>query len=155
MDSDANQIVVRPIGGNGSIPYWVHDDILSATGAKLRRLVLVQGTKNGRSITFDRIDCFEDLQLSFFVFELVAGCVCIDFDARGMKPGSKDYAITARNSGYPRTIFAASIKKRTPRLSSYRKEEFMGYEADTFIHRCSCLRFRLKGVDSAPKSLSL
>ena len=89
VDSDANQIVVRPIGGNGSIPYWAHDDILSAAGAKLRRLVLVQGTKNGRTVTFDRIDCFEDLQLSFFVFELVAGCVCIDFDAREMKPGSK------------------------------------------------------------------
>lgn len=89
VDSDANQIVVRPVGGNGSIPYWAHDDILSAAGAKLRRLALVQGSKEGRTITFDRIDCFEDLQISFFVFELVAGAVCIDFDAREMKPGSK------------------------------------------------------------------
>ena len=89
VDSDANQIFVRPIGGNGSIPYWAQDDILSAAGAKLRCLVLVQGSKKGRTVTFDRIDCFEDLQISFFVFELVAGSVCIDFDARESKPDSQ------------------------------------------------------------------
>lgn len=89
VDSDANQILVRPIGGNGSIPYWTHDDILSAAGAKLRRLVLVQGKRSGQEVSFNRIDCFENLQLSFFVFELVAGCVRIDFDAREMTPGSK------------------------------------------------------------------
>ena len=36
-----------------------------------------------------RADCFENLQLSFFIWEVVAGTVKIDFDAREAKPGSK------------------------------------------------------------------
>ena len=36
-----------------------------------------------------RADCFENLQLSFFFWEVVAGTVKIDFDAREAKPGSK------------------------------------------------------------------
>ncbi len=65
------------------------DDILSAAGAKLRRLVLVRGKRNGQEVSFDRIDCFENLQLSFFIYEVVTGCVKIDFDARESTPGSK------------------------------------------------------------------
>ena len=71
------------------IPYWTEDDILSAAGAKLRRLVLVRGKRNGQEVSFDRIDCFENLQLSFFIYEVVTGCVKIDFDARESTPGSK------------------------------------------------------------------
>ena len=33
--------------------------------------------------------CDENLQLSFFIWEVVAGTVKIDFDAREAKPGSK------------------------------------------------------------------
>ena len=82
-------IAVRPLKGNGMIPYWTKDNILSAAGAKLRRLVLVRGTRNGQKVSFDRIDCFENLQLSFFIYEVVTGCVKIDFDARESTPGSR------------------------------------------------------------------
>jgi len=89
VDSDAGQVVVRPLKGNGPVPYWTHDDILSAVGAKLRRLVLVHGIRSGQTIKYDRIDFFEDLQLSFFIYEVTKGVVKIDFDVREAKPESK------------------------------------------------------------------
>ena len=86
---DANQIAVRPLKRNGVIPYWTIDDILSAAGAKLRRLVLVRGKRKGQEVCYDRVDCYENLQLSLFITEVVNGTVNIDFDVRESKPGSK------------------------------------------------------------------
>ena len=89
VDADANQVVIRPLKGNGTIPYWTEDDLLSAAGGKLRRLVLVMGSRSGQKVRYERVDCFENLQLSFFIYEVVRGTVKIDFDAREMRPGSK------------------------------------------------------------------
>lgn len=89
VDGDSGQVVVRPLQGNGPVPYWTHDDILGAVGAKLRRLVLVRGEKRGQKVTYDRIDIFEDLQLSYFIYEIVRGVIRIDFDARESGVGSK------------------------------------------------------------------
>lgn len=90
VDGDAHQVIVRPLVNNGGgVPYWTDDDILGAVGAKLRRLMLVHGKRSGQKITYDRVDLFEDLELSFFIYEVVKGTVKIDFDVREMKPGSK------------------------------------------------------------------
>lgn len=89
VDSDSDQIIVRRLKGNGLVPYWTHDDILSAAGAKLRRLVLIKGKRNGQTVVYNRVDIFENLQLTFFVWEVCNGTVCIDFDARETKPESK------------------------------------------------------------------
>ena len=80
---------MRPLEGNGPVPYWTEDDILSAAGAKLRRLVLIRGVRNKQQISYDRVDIFENLQLSYFIYEVVRGTIKIDFDARESKPGSK------------------------------------------------------------------
>lgn len=88
VEGDAGQIVVRPLKGNGAVPYWTDDDILGAAGAKLRRLVLVRGVKKGQKVTYNRVDIFEDLQLSFFIYEVVRGTIKIDFDVREARPGS-------------------------------------------------------------------
>jgi MvaI/BcnI restriction endonuclease family len=95
IDLDGEQIVVRKIGGNGIVPYWTKDDILSAAGAKLRRLVLVRGTRKGQLVTYDRVDIYENLELSSFLEEVYKGTVKVDFDAREMKVGS----IGLRNHG--------------------------------------------------------
>ena len=89
VDSDTNRIIVRRLKGNGPVPYWTNDDILGSAGAKLRRLVLVRGRRSEQEVVYDRVDCFENLQLSFFIWEVVAGTVKINFDAREAKPGSK------------------------------------------------------------------
>lgn len=95
IDSDGDQILVRRIGGNGTVPYWTKDDILSAAGAKLRRLVLVKGERKGQTVVYNRVDVYETLQLDFFIWEVVNGTVNIDFDARESSPDSKGF----RNHG--------------------------------------------------------
>ncbi len=86
---DAGQIMVRPLKGDGPVPYWTDDDILGAAGAKLRRLLLVRGRKEGTGVIYDRADIFENLGLSYFIYEVVKGTVLIDFDAREARPGSE------------------------------------------------------------------
>jgi hypothetical protein len=89
VDSDSDQIIVRRIKGNGLVPHWTHDDILSVAGGKLRRLILIKGKRDGQKVIYDRADVFENLQLTFFIWEVCSGAVRIDFDARESKPGSK------------------------------------------------------------------
>lgn len=87
---DANQVTVRPLQrGNGLNPYWTVDDILSAAGGKLRRVAFVYYTRNKNKVRYDRIDLFENLQISLFIYELARGTIKIDFDAREAKAGSR------------------------------------------------------------------
>lgn len=88
VDARADQIFIRRIGLKGRVPYWTRDDILSAAGAKLRRLVLVRGLRKGQAVTYDHVDIYENLQLTFFLGEVCNGTVKVDFDAREMRPGS-------------------------------------------------------------------
>ncbi len=89
VDTDGDQILIQRIGGDGVVPHWTHDDILSAAGSNLRRLLLVLGSRKGQAVTYTRVDCFEDLQLVAFIWEVCHGVIKIDFDAREMTPGSK------------------------------------------------------------------
>jgi hypothetical protein len=89
VDSDGNQIVVRPVKGNGPVPYWTHDELLNIAGGKIRRMVLVKGERTGRKVRYLQADCYENLHIGFFIYELVRGTIRIDFDVREAKPGSK------------------------------------------------------------------
>lgn len=89
VESDAGRIVVRPLQGNGPIPYWTDDNLLSAVGAKLRRLVLVRGVRHKQEVRYNRVICYENVQLTDFIYEVVRGTIKIDFDARENTPGSK------------------------------------------------------------------
>jgi MvaI/BcnI restriction endonuclease family len=112
VDTDGDQILIHRIGGDGVVPHWTQDDILSAAGAKLRRLILVRGERKGQTVMYNRADCFEDLELIAFIWEVVHGIVVIDFDAREMEPGSK----ALRNHGtkfrvHPRDMCRLYAKK--------------------------------------------
>lgn len=90
VEGDAGQVMVRPLKGAAlAVPYWTDDDILNSAGAKLRRLVLVRGEKNGQTVKYDRADIFENLEFSYFIYEVVRGTIKIDFDVREASPGSK------------------------------------------------------------------
>jgi len=116
VEFDAGQIVVRRIGGNGLTPYWTENDILSAVGAKLRRLILVRGTRRGQFVKYERADLFQDLELNYFIWEVCGGTVKIDFDARESEPGSKGL----RNHGTKFRISPGDICK------IYSKKERLG-----------------------------
>ena len=77
---DAEQIIVRPLRGNGPVPCWTHDTLANIAGAKLRRLILVRGKRSGQQVEYQRADCFEELQISELFNEIVRGTICVDFD---------------------------------------------------------------------------
>lgn len=85
---DAKQIIVRPVEGNGPVPYWTHNDLLNIAAGKLRRLVLAKGERDGHNVRFIQADCFETMELDTFIEELTRGRICIDFDCREATPGS-------------------------------------------------------------------
>ena len=87
--NDSNRLIVRPAGGNGIIPYWTHDELMATAGAKLRRLIMVRGEKDGRKIRFTRADAYENFHLADFIWEIMSGTIAIDFDVRAYVPGSK------------------------------------------------------------------
>jgi hypothetical protein len=89
VEADSHQIIIRRLDGNGAVPYWTDDDIMSSAGAKLRRLILVKGVRTGQKIVYNRADSYENLELSSFIDEVVRGTVKIDFDVREAKPESK------------------------------------------------------------------
>lgn len=88
IDIQDNRVTVRPRKGNGPVPHWSHDVLLNIAGGKLRRLILVKGEKDGRKVRYTVADCFQDMQISFFIYELAQGTIAVDFDARESSPGS-------------------------------------------------------------------
>ncbi len=88
VEDSGGQIVVRPIRGNGLIPYWSHEELMAVAGSKLRRLIMVKGEKDGQKVRFRQADAYETFHLADFVNEILRGEIVIDFDAREAKPGS-------------------------------------------------------------------
>lgn len=87
--SDAGNIIVRPVKGNGPVPMWSHDELMNVAGGKLRRLVVVQGVRRESRVRFDRADLYETLRLTKLAELLTQGKIAIDFDVRETRPDSK------------------------------------------------------------------
>ncbi len=62
---------VRPLKGNGPAPYWSHDNLIATAGAKLRRLLLVKGERNKRSVRVIDADAYETFHLADIIYELM------------------------------------------------------------------------------------
>ncbi len=88
IHNDGNRLIVKSVKGNGFVPYWSHDELVAAAGAKLRRLIMVLGERNGRRIRFLRADAYETFHLVDFIWEVMRGTIAIDFDVREARPGS-------------------------------------------------------------------
>ena len=88
IDDSGGQLVVRPLKGNGPIPYWSHTELVAAAGAKLRRLLLVKGERRDRKVRYLQADAFETFNLPDFILEVLRGDIVIDFDCREARPGS-------------------------------------------------------------------
>ena len=88
VDTDTGQVIVRPLKGNGPVPYWLHEELIAAAGAKLRRLLLVKGERSKRTVNFLYADAYETFHLADFIYELIRGSIALDFDCREQNPGS-------------------------------------------------------------------
>lgn len=85
---DSGLLTVRPRAGNGPVPRWSEQALLGAAGAKLRRLLMVRGERQGEQVRYIRADAFTEFSLTDFIAEVLRGVIVIDFDAREQKPGS-------------------------------------------------------------------
>lgn len=88
VEATSGQVVVRPLKGNGPVPYWSHEKLIAAAGAKLRRLLLVKGERKKRKVRFFHADAYETFHLADFIYELKRGSIALDFDCREAKPGT-------------------------------------------------------------------
>ena len=63
-------------------PYWTHDRLLNAFGSKLRRLLVVKGTRQPKRMRYESARLYWEPQIRLFVEAVARGIVAIDFDAR-------------------------------------------------------------------------
>ena len=88
IEDSGGQLVVRPRKGNGPVPYWSHEELLGAAGAKLRRLIMVKGERKNGQVRFLKADAYQTFNIVDFIVEVLRGEIAIDFDCREAKPGS-------------------------------------------------------------------
>lgn len=88
VDTDTGQVIIRPLKGNGPVPYWTHEELIAAAGAKLRRLLLVKGERKKQRVRFLYADAYQTFHLADFIYEMIRGSIAVDFDCREAKPGS-------------------------------------------------------------------
>ncbi len=63
-------------------PYWTHDKLLNAFASKLRRLIVVKGTKKNNRVKYETAYLYWEPQITQFANAVEHGIVAIDFDAR-------------------------------------------------------------------------
>jgi hypothetical protein len=82
--NEADRVSVYHTGKNDPIAYWLHNGLLNAAAAKLRRLILVEGDLQAipRQVRYNSATAYWDFNLMGFCNALQAGTVYIDFDAR-------------------------------------------------------------------------
>lgn len=85
---DSGYLVIRRRRGNGPVPRWSEQELLAAAGAKLRRLIMVNGERKGQQVRFLRADAYSVFSLTDFMVEVERGVIVVDFDCREARPGS-------------------------------------------------------------------
>ncbi|MBI3501969.1 MAG: hypothetical protein HY063_09250 [Bacteroidetes bacterium] len=85
-NSDNKIFVTNPKDASIS-PYWEHNIILNAIGAKLRRLILVHGKvdKVNRKVVYESATAYWDINITGICEAITKGTIYIDFDARTTK----------------------------------------------------------------------
>lgn len=90
--NEADRVVIRHDIKDTVVPFWKHNTLLNAAGAKLRRLIVVHGTMDKhptRRVRYESAVAYWDLKLNAFFEAMVNGDVFVDFDARTNLPPSK------------------------------------------------------------------
>lgn len=82
--NEVDRVVIRHRTKDTVVPFWKHNTLLNAAGAKLRRLILVEGKiqPRQRRVIYQKATAFWDIDLLGFCKALEKGKVSIDFDAR-------------------------------------------------------------------------
>lgn len=82
VDAQNNMVKVTHISNPKVFTHWTHDLIIGAIAAKLRRLILVQGKREDRFVTYKTATAWWGLKVTQIPDLIEQGIICIDFDAR-------------------------------------------------------------------------
>jgi len=83
--NESDRIIIRHRKRDTVNPYWRHNTLLGSIGAKLRRLIVVNGKvikHPTKTVTYNSATAHWDFNLTGFCEAIVKGTVKIDFDAR-------------------------------------------------------------------------
>lgn len=81
--NEGNRITVRNNDRSDvTWPYWTHDSLINAFVAKLRRVIVVRGSRKKPNVRFESAWCYQEPQTTRFLESIEKGVVAIDFDAR-------------------------------------------------------------------------
>lgn len=83
--NEADRVIVRHETKDTVNPFWKHNTLLGSIGAKLRRLIVVQGKmakQIPKAVTYQTATAYWDFDLTGFCEAVAKGKVAIDFDAR-------------------------------------------------------------------------
>ena len=85
VTNEPDRISVRHNTKYNPVPYWTHNTLLNCLGAKLRRLIVVEGemqTHPVKRVIYKSATAYWEFKQMGFFDALVQGKVYIDFDAR-------------------------------------------------------------------------
>lgn len=88
VKNDLDRVWVKHQHKDNPWPYWTHNTLLNAVGAKLRRLIVIQGDYElhpVKRVRYKSATAYWDVDLMGFCTALEKGIVSIDFDARTSK----------------------------------------------------------------------
>lgn len=83
--NEADRVLVRHEFNDSVVPYWKHNTLYNAMGAKLRRLILVDGEVRKhptRAVNYRSATAYWDINIRNFCEEIAQGKIHVDFDAR-------------------------------------------------------------------------
>lgn len=95
------RIGIKHIDYTGMLPYWKHNTIFNAFGAKLRRLIVVNGKSDlkNKKVTYQSALAYWDLKMTEIPSFFEQGILYLDFDARtkdGRGSTSRDHGTKIR-----------------------------------------------------------
>ena len=82
--NEDGKLIIKNSSQVGVEPYWLHNTLLNALSAKLRRLIVVHGEmlSNPRRVVYKTATAYWEPDIVGFVAAVADGVFCVDFDAR-------------------------------------------------------------------------
>ncbi len=82
--NENDKLYVKNSLDNSVTPFWAHNALFSVLGAKLRRLILVEGKyqKEQRMVIYENATAFWDIDIIGFCQAVTSGVIRVDFDVR-------------------------------------------------------------------------
>ncbi len=81
---ETDKITIRNNQKIGAVPYWMHNTILNACSAKMRRMIVVDGEmlSSPRRVVYRKATAYWEPNVTGFINAIVNGLIFVDFDAR-------------------------------------------------------------------------